>query len=160
VQTVHEVYVLVDEGGNVVDFGGPYAYGVSANMHYVLRFWDVGNRLDGYAAATIYKIYTPFRVTAINQELEQGMSDDQKAEIYARTTFPSTEVKTAEMTFAGGPEGNFVGTNLETGKDIFGYMDWREKEWEMHVCFYYDVTKTGCLQDFLVIGEEPFYNWP
>jgi hypothetical protein len=160
VQTVREVYVLVDEAGNVVDFGGPYAYGVDANMHYVLRFWDVGNRLEGHAAAEIFKVYSPQRITAINQELEEGMSDEQKADIYARSTFPSTEVKTAEMTFSGGPEGTFLGTNLETGKEIYGYMDWREKEWEMHVCFYYDVMQRGCLQDFLVIGEEPFYNWP
>lgn len=160
VQTVYEVYVLVDEGGSVVDFGGPYSYGVEADMRYVLRFWDVGNRMEGYAAAEIYKVYTPTRVTGINQELEEGMSAEQKAEIYARTTFPATEVKWAELTFAGGPEGNYVGTNLETGKDIFGFMDWREKEWEMHVCFYHDISKAGCVMDFLVLGEEPFYNWP
>jgi hypothetical protein len=160
VQTVHEVYVLVDEGGNLVDFDSPYAYGVTANMRYVLRFWDVGSRMAGYGAAEIFKIYTPFRVTAINQELEEGMTDEQKAEIYARTTFPSTEVKTAEMEFTGGTDGKFSGTNLETGKEIYGYMDWRDKEWEMHACFYYDIMKFACTQDFLVLAEEPFYNWP
>jgi len=160
VQAVQEVYVLLDETGHVVDFGGPYSYGADASMRYVLHFWDAGNRMEGYGPATISKIYTPIHITAINQELEVNMSEDQKTEIYARTTFPDTEVKTAELSFSGGPEGTFIGTNLETGKDIFGYMDWREKEWEMHVCFYYDVGKAKCVQDFLVQGEEPFYNWP
>lgn len=155
-----EVYVLIDEAGNVVDFGQPYAYGVTSQLRYVLRFWDVGNRVEGHATATIYKVYTPLRITAINQELEEGMSDEQKAEIYARTSFPTTEVKSAEMSFSGGPEGTFIGTNLETGKEIYGYMDWREREWEMHVCFYHDVMKRSCVQDFLIPGEEPFYNWP
>ena len=77
-----------------------------------------------------------------------------------RTSFPTTEVKWADLTFSGGPQGNFGGANPDTGGDIFGYMDWREKEWEMHVCLYYDVDKSGCVQDYLVQGEEPFYNWP
>jgi hypothetical protein len=69
-------------------------------------------------------------------------------------------VQWTDLTFSGGPQGNFGGPNPDTGGDIFGYMNWREKEWEMHVCFYYDVDNSGCLQDYLVLGEEPFYNWP
>ncbi len=155
VQPATEVYVLIDEAGNVVDFGGPYAYGVTAEMRYVLRFWDVGNRLEGYGTATIYKVYTPIRITGINADLETDMTEAQKADAYARSTFPTTEVKWTDLTFNGGPEGNFAGANPDTGKDIFGHMDWREKEWEMHVVFYQDIK-----QDYLVIGEEPFYNWP
>jgi hypothetical protein len=150
-----EVYVLIDEAGNVVDFGGPYAYGVTANMRYVLRFWDAGNRVPGYEAATIYRVYTPIRITAINADIEEGMSEEQKADVYARTSFPSTEVKLHDLTFSGGPEGTFIGTNSETGKPIYGHMEWREKEWEMHVVFTQDIQ-----QDYLVIDEEPFYNWP
>lgn len=160
VQTDYDVYVVVDESGNVVDFGGTYAYGADATMRYVLRFWDVGNRLDGYGEAAIYRVYSPTRITGINQDLEADMSEAQKADIYVRSVFPATEVKWAEITFSGGPEGNFAGNILETGEDILGYMDWREKDWEMHVCFYYDVSKSGCVQDFLVLGDEPFYNWP
>ena len=155
-----EVYVLIDEAGNVVDFESPYSYGVTAQMRYVLRFWDVGNLMDGYSEAAIYKVYQPIRITAINDDLESGMSEAQKAEVYARTSFPTTEVKWADLSFGGGPQGNFVGANPDTGGDIFGYMEWREKEWEMHVCLYYDVDKSGCVQDYLVIGDEPFYNWP
>jgi hypothetical protein len=154
-----EVYVLIDKAGNVVDFESPYAYGVTAKLRYVLRFWDVGGRgAAGYEAATIHKAYTPIRVTGIHNESEY--TPEEQAAIYARTSFPTTEVKWADLIFSGGPQGNFGGDNPDTGGDIFGYMDWREKEWEMHVCFYYDVDKSGCLQDYLVQGEEPFYNWP
>jgi hypothetical protein len=155
VQTVSEVYVLLDSAGNVVDFGGTYSYGASAELRYQLRFWDVGSRKEGYGAAEIYKIYTPIRVTAIQQDLEEDLSAEQKADIYARTTFPSTEVKVAELEFNGGPTGNFLGTNLETGQEIYGYMEWRENEWEMHAVFTRDIK-----QDYLVLGDEPFYNWP
>lgn len=148
-----EVYVLVDEGGNVVDFGGEYAYGVTANMRYVLHFWDVGLRMPGYETATIYKVYTPIRVTGIHNESEY--TPEEQAAIYARTSFPSTEVKLHDLQFSGGPEGTFIGVNSETGKNIFGHMEWREKEWEMHVVFTEDIQ-----QDYLVQGEEPFYNWP
>jgi len=153
VQTTFEVYVLVDEAGNVVDFEGPYAYGVNANMRYVLRFWDVGNRVLGHETATIYRVYTPVRITGIHNESDY--TAEQQADIYARTSFPSTEVKLHELKFSGGPEGTFIGTNSETGKAIYGHMEWREKEWEMHVVFTEDIK-----QDYLVLGEEPFYNWP
>ena len=148
VQPGVEVYVLVDEAGNVVDFDGPYAYGVTAEMRYVLRFWDVGNRMEGYGAATIYKLYTPILVTGINDDIEEGMSEAQKTDIYARTSFPTTEVVWTELAFSGGPEGAFVGTNPDTGNAIYGHMEWREKEWEMHVVFTEDIK-----QDYLVLGE-------
>jgi hypothetical protein len=45
--------------------------------------------------------------------------------------------------------------NPDTSEEIYGYMDWREKEWEMHVVFTRDIE-----QDYLVIDEEPSYNWP
>lgn len=151
-----EVYVLTDAAGNVVDFGSPYSYGVNANLRYVLRFWDVGGRgAPGYEVATIYKAYTPLRITGIQQDVEAKMSEAQRAEVYARTSFPTTEVKWADLTFSGGPEGYFLGTNPDTGEEIWGYMDWREKEWEMHAVFTRDIQ-----QDYLVQGEEPFYNWP
>lgn len=155
VQTVAEVYVLIDEAGNVVDFDEPYAYGVNANLRYVLRFWDVGIRLEGHGTATISRVYTPLRITAINKDLEEKLSEDQKSDAYGRTTFPTTEIKLHELTFSGGPEGTFIGTNSETGKPIYGHMEWREKEWEMHVVFTEDIK-----QDYLVIADEPFYNWP
>jgi hypothetical protein len=155
IQTASEVYVLVDEAGNVVDFDQPYAYGVNATLRYVLRFWDVGKRMEGYGTAAIYRLYTPLRVTGINQQVEEGLSEAQKADIYARTAFPTTEVKLHDLEFSGGPEGTFIGTNYETGKPIYGHMEWREKEWEMHVVFTEDIK-----QDYLVLGEEPFYNWP
>jgi hypothetical protein len=155
----NEVYVLIDQTGNVVDFGSSYAYGVTAKMHYLLRFWDVGSRGAGeYQVATAYKVYTPVKITAIHDE--EKYTPEERAEIYARTGFPSTEVKVYDMSFSGGPEGTFLVTNLMTDKEIYGYMDWREKEWEMHACFYHDLMKRACLQDFQVLGEEPFYNWP
>jgi hypothetical protein len=154
--TAVEVYVLLDREGSVVDFGGPYAYGASARMRYVLRFWDVGGLMPGeYANATISKVYAPFEITGIQQDLEKDLSEAEKTEIYARATFPATEIKWADLEFSGGPEGYFLGTNSETGKEIWGYMDWREKEWEMHIVFTRDIQ-----QDYLVQGEEPFYNWP
>ena len=58
-----------------MDFGGPYAYGTNARMRYVLRFWDVGIRMEGHGGATMDKVYTPFSITGINQELEEGMSE-------------------------------------------------------------------------------------
>lgn len=156
VQTVYEVYVLVDEAGNVVPFEGPYAYGVTANMRYVLRFWDVGQRgADGYEAAAIYRVYTPISVSGINDDIEDGLSNEQIADIYARTSFPTTEVKLHDLVFEGGPRGHFWGTNSETGKPINGYLEWREDAWEMHAVFYEDIK-----QDYLVLGEEVFYNWP
>ncbi|MFZ6029208.1 MAG: hypothetical protein ACOYYS_15965 [Chloroflexota bacterium] len=151
-----EVYVLIDEAGSVVDFGQNYAYGANARMRYVLRFWDVGNRTAGsYGTATIHKAYTPFAITAINADLEEDLSEAQKSAIYARTDFATTEVKWADLSFNGGPEGGFWGTNPDTGQEILGHMDWRENEWEMHVVFDH-----GIQQDYLVLGEEPFYNWP
>ena len=111
--------------------------------------------MDGYGAATISRVYTPIGITGINQEIEEGMSADKKAEIYARTTFPSTEVVLHDLSFSGGPKGTFFGTNSETGKEIYGHMEWREKEWEMHAVFTEDIK-----QDYLVIADEPFYNWP
>ena len=153
VQTVSEVYVLVDKAGNVVDFDSEYAYGANANLRYVLRFWDVGNRMEGYSAAAIYRIYTPIRVTGIHNESDY--TAEEKAAIYARSSFPTTEVKLHDLAFSGGPDGTFIGTNSETGKAIYGHLEWREKEWEMHAVFTEDIQ-----QDYLVLGEEPFYNWP
>jgi hypothetical protein len=155
VQPPTEVYVLIDETGSVVDFGGPYAYGATASMRYVLTFWDVGNRVDGYGTATIARVYTPLRITGINKDFEDKLTAEQEADVYARTTFPTTEIKLHELEFNGGPQGTFLGTNSETGKMILGHMDWREKEWEMHAVFTEDIQ-----QDYLVIAEEPFYNWP
>ncbi len=154
VQTVYEVYVLVDEAGNVVPFESPYAYGVTANMRYVLRFWDVGQRgAEGYDAAAIYRVYTPIRVEGIHNESDY--TAEEQAAIYARTSFPTTEVKLHDLVFEGGPRGHFWGTNSETGKPINGYLEWREDAWEMHAVFYEDIK-----QDYLVLGEEVFYNWP
>jgi len=154
--TAVDVYVLLDQEGNVVDFGQPYAYGANAHLRYVLRFWDVGSRMPGeYGNATISKVYTPFQITGIQSDLEASLTDAEKADIYARTTFPATETHYADLEFNGGPQGHFFGAHPETGADIFGHMDWREKEWEMHVVF-----DKGIQQDYLVQGEEPFYNWP
>ncbi len=155
VQPATEVYVLIDEAGNVVDFDQAYTYGVNARMRYVLRFWDVGNQKDAYGAATISRVYTPIRITAINTELEEDLSAEQKADIYARTNFSTSEVILHNLTFSGGPQGKFIGTNSETGNSIYGYMEWREKESEMHAVFTEDIK-----QDYLVIADEPFYNWP
>ena len=149
-----EVYVLIDKAGNVVDFESPYAYGVTASLKYVLRFWDVGQRgTEGDDKATISRVYTPLRITGIHNESDY--TAEEQAAIYARTSFPSTEVKLHDLVFEGGPQGHFWGTNSETGKPINGYLEWREKEWEMHAVFYEDIQ-----QDYLVQGEEPFYNWP
>jgi hypothetical protein len=148
------VYVLIDKAGNLVDFGGEYDYGVTANMRYVLRFWDVGQRgASGYEVATIYRVYTPKQITGIHNESDY--TAEEQADIYARTSFPTTEVKLHDLIFEGGPKGHFWGTNSETGKPINGYLEWREKEWEMHAVFYEDIQ-----QDYLVLREEPFYNWP
>lgn len=155
VQPPTEVYVLLDEAGNVVDFGEPHAYGATASLRYVLTFWDVGNRMEGYGEATISRVYTPLRITAISQEFEEKLTDEQKSEVYARSAFPTTTVKLHTLEFSGGPEGNFAGANSETGKMILGHMEWREKEWEMHAVFTEDIQ-----QDYLVIADEPFYNWP
>jgi hypothetical protein len=153
-----DVYILVDSAGNMVDFGGPYAYGTNAKLRYVLRFWDVGQLMPGYEKATISKVYTPFQITGINQEIEAGLSEAQKADIYARTSFPSTEVPYQELNFNGVSNGDFWGTNSETGNNIFGYLKWEITERKMgdvHVIFYEDIQ-----QDYLVLGEEVFFNWP
>ncbi|MCI0519603.1 MAG: hypothetical protein L0Z70_05030 [Chloroflexi bacterium] len=155
VRPATEVYVVLDEAGAVVDFDGPYAYAGNAQMRYVLRFWDVGALRDGYGAATISRVYTPLQITGINDDLEETLSEEQKTNIYARVSFPATEVKLHDLNFSGGPEGYFLGTNSETGEEIWGYMDWREKEWEMHIVFTRDIK-----QDYVVIDDEPFYNWP
>jgi len=153
-----DVYVLVDSAGNMVDFGGPYAYGTNAKLRYVLRFWDVGSLMPGYEKATISRVYTPYQVMGINKEIEMGLSEAQKTEIYARTSFPSTEVPLHELEFLGVPVGDFYGTNSETGKDIRGYLKWEDDQWKMgavHVIFTEDIK-----QDYLVLGEEVFFNWP
>jgi hypothetical protein len=151
-----EVYVLIDQAGNVVDFDQPYTYGVNASMRYVLRFWDVGRlKGDSYEVATVHRAYTPLRITAINEEIEEDLTDEQKADIYARSSFPTTEVNWGDLSFQGGPAGYFTGTDPETGERVSGHMDWREKEWEMHIVF-----NAGIQQNYLVIDDEPFYNWP
>lgn len=154
--TPAEVYILVDADGNMVDFGQPYAYGVTASKRYVLRFWDVGQLGGaGYEVATIYEAYTPIRVTGIQADLLASMTEDQQAEVYARSSFPTTEVKWAELTYTGGTAGYFTGTNPDTGAEIHGFLEWREKEREMHAVFTRDIK-----QDYMVMDEEPFYNWP
>ena len=153
-----DVYVLVDSAGNVVDFGGPYAYGTNAKLRYVLRFWDVGFLVPGYEKATISWVYTPYQVMGINKDVEAGLSEAEKAEVYARTSFPSTEVLLHELTFNGVSDGHFYGTNSETGKNIVGYLKWEDNERQMgavHVIFTEDIK-----QDYLVLGEEVFFNWP
>ncbi len=153
-----DVYVLVDSSGNVVDFDEPYAYGTTAKLTYVLRFWDAGILLPGYEKATISRVYTPFRISAIKQEIEAGLSEAEKAEIYARTSFPSTEVPLHELTFNGVTDGHFYGTNSETGNQIIGFLKWEDNERQMgavHVIFTEDIQ-----QDYVVLGEEVFFNWP
>ncbi|MBN2147254.1 MAG: hypothetical protein JW726_07690 [Anaerolineales bacterium] len=152
-----DAYVVVDAAGNVVDFDDPaYAYGANAKLRYVLRFWDIGQLGGtGYETATIHKAYTPYAITGIKTELQEGMSEAERTEVLGRTTFPTTEVKWADLTFSGGPQGYLGGTNPDTGEEIWGYMEWREKEWEMHAVLTRDIQ-----QDYIVIDEEPFYNWP
>jgi hypothetical protein len=151
-----DVYVLLDSAGNVVDFGGAYSYGANAKLRYVLRFWDIGELgAEGYEIATIHKAYTPVEITGIQVDLEADLSQEQKAEVYSRTSFPTTEIKWADLNFTGGPQGYFSGTNPDTGEDILGQMEWREEAWEMHAVFTRDIQ-----QDYLVLGEEVFYNWP
>ncbi|MBN1666441.1 MAG: hypothetical protein JW862_05115 [Anaerolineales bacterium] len=58
------------------------------------------------------------------------------------------------------PQSSYDGTNLETGKKTFGYLDWREKEWDMHLCLCYDIQEAGWMRGFLVLGEELFSRWP
>ena len=153
-----EVYVAIDSAGNVVDFDGPVAYYAVAKLKYVLCFWDVGNRMDGYNEATISRVYTPLKISEISDDLEDQLSADQIAEIYARTSFPSTEVPLHKLSFTGGPFGDFLGENSETGETILGHIQWENENYELggaHVIFV-----EGIRQDYLILGEELFYNWP
>jgi hypothetical protein len=152
VQHVSEVYVIIDAEGNVMDFGSDAPFGATAQMRYVLRFWDVG-KMGGKPKAAIYRVYTPTRIDSINNP--ENYSEDEQAAIYARSGSPTTEVKVHDLVFSGGTEGKFIGTNSETGKDIFGHLEWDEKLREMHAIFTEDIK-----QDYLVIADEPFYNWP
>ena len=151
-----EVYILIDREGNMVDFGQPYAYGANASLRYVLRFWDVG-QLGGAdkGAAPIHKAYTPHTITGIQVDIESGLSEAERAEVYARTSFPTTEVKWADLTYTGGTAGYFSGTNPDTGEEIWGFLEWREEQFEMHAVFTRDIQ-----QDYKVIDDEPCYNWP
>ena len=154
--TVHEVYVLLDQAGNVVDFGGPYTYGATAELRYILTFYDAGTRMEFKGDAIIYKVYTPVRVTAINQDVEATMDEDQKAAAYARSSFPSTKIQERSLKFSGGPGGAFTGINSDTGKEIEGYLEYRKDVKEWHVVF-----NKGIQQDYLVLNEkDPFESWP
>ncbi|MCU0485525.1 MAG: hypothetical protein MUC85_05380 [Anaerolineales bacterium] len=154
--TVREVYVLLDEAGNVVDFGGPYTYGSTAELRYMLTFYDAGARIEYKDIATIYKVYTPLRITAINEKVEETMDADQKAAAYARTSFPSTKIQETTLKFSGGPSGAFTGTNPETGKPISGYLEYHKDTKEWHVIF-----TEGIKQDYLILNEvDPFESWP
>jgi len=87
-----------------------------------------------------------------------GLSEAEKTEINARTSFPSTEIPLHELEFRGVFDGHFYGTNSETGKNIIGYLKWEDNERQMgavHVIFTEDIK-----QDYLVQGEEVFFNWP
>ena len=152
VQNVWDVFVAIDAQGNVVEFEGDAVFGASAKMRYVLRFWDVGE-LGGKGEAAIYRVYTPVEIVTI--ENPENYSEEEKADIYARGGFPTTEVKLHDLTFRGGPEGKFFGANSETGNDLSGQLEWNEATREMHAIFTEDIQ-----QDYLVISEEPFYNWP
>jgi hypothetical protein len=152
VQNIWDVFVVIDQQGNVVDFESDAPYGASAKMRYVLRFWDV-SKLGGKSEAAIYRIYTPTEISSIANP--ENYSDEEEAAIYVRSDFPSTEVKLHDLTFTGGPEGRFIGTNSETGKDLFGHLEWNENTREMYAIFTEDIQQT-----YLVLGDEVFYNWP
>jgi hypothetical protein len=66
--TVREVYVQLDEAGNLVEFGSPYAYGAAAEQRYILQFYDTGQLKESSGGATIYKAFTPIHITSINNE--------------------------------------------------------------------------------------------
>jgi hypothetical protein len=154
--TIHEVYVVIDEAGNVVDFGGPYKYGANAELRYILTFYDAGERIEYMGTATIYKVYKPLRITGINDKAEETITEDQKTAALARTSFPSTKIVERTLSFSGGPEGVFSGTNQDSGKPIKGYLQYHKDTKEWHVIF-----SEGIKQDYLVLNEvDPFKDWP
>jgi hypothetical protein len=153
VQQIYEVSVNINQEGYVVTEESNAAYVANASMKYVLKFWDVGLLVDGYSEASIYRVYTPTEINFIPHS--ESLSNDQEAAIYGRSDFPTTEVLVHTLKFTGGTTGTFTGTNANTGNALVGYMDWREDVREMHVVFTEDIQ-----QDYLVIAEEPFYNWP
>ena len=153
-----EVYVPLDEAGNVVPGDGPYAYYATTKLVYVLRFWDVGSRTTGYEKATISRVYTPISIGELHPDLEAGLSAAEQSAIFSRTSFPTSEVPLHELTFDGGRRGLFSGTNSVTGAQITGHLEWENDKFDIgavHVIF-----TEGIQQDYIVLGEEVFFNWP
>lgn len=146
-QTVHEIGIHVDESGQVKPEGGPYF--ADTNLRYVLRFWDVG-QLKGKETAAIYRVYTPVKITGVSHS--ENYTEDQLTEIYARRNFPTTEIKLHDLVFTGGEDGEFHGTNSETGQEIYGRIEWIEAV--PHVIF-----TQGIKQDYLITTEDAFNNW-
>ncbi|MBN1667810.1 MAG: hypothetical protein JW862_12005 [Anaerolineales bacterium] len=153
VQQVFEVVVLVDSAGNMVDFGSDAPFEAVAEMRYELRFWDAGDIVDGYGSAAIYRLYKPTSILTIYDD--ENYSEAEEAAIYGRTDFTSREIKVHDLEFTGGPTGIFMGVNSVTGEQIEGSMVWREDVQEMHVVF-----TRGIQQDYLVLGQDVFGNWP
>lgn len=153
-----EVYVPLDEAGNVITGDGPYAYYATARLVYVLRFYDVGSMMEGYGEATISRVYTPIGIGELHPDLEDSLSSAEQSAILARTAFPTTEEPLRELSFTGGPEGTFYGTNETTSKQIRGHLEWKDKKYQIGTVRV--IFTEGIQQEYIVLGEEVFYNWP
>ncbi|MBN1667715.1 MAG: hypothetical protein JW862_11530 [Anaerolineales bacterium] len=151
VQYVWDVWVGLNPEGYVAQ--GEISIGATATMRYQLRFWDAGTLIPGKGDAAIYRIYNIKAIDFISDDL--GYSDAQEAALYARRDFPESVIKLHELTFTGGPRGKFMGTNSETGNPIYGSLKWNEAEQRMYAIFTEDIQ-----QNYLVLSDEPFYNWP
>ncbi|NLN70238.1 MAG: hypothetical protein GX142_05575 [Chloroflexi bacterium] len=74
------------------------------------------------------------------------------------TTAHQRRVQVRELSFSGGPTGIFLGTNETTGEQIVGHLEWEDNKYQIgtvHVIF-----TDGIRQDYIVLGEKVFYDWP
>lgn len=153
-----EVYVPLDKAGNVIAGDDPYAYYATAQLVYVLRFYDVGTMMAGYGDATISQVYTPISIGELHPDLEDTLSSAEQSAILARTAFPTTELPLRELSYSGGPDGFFYGTNETTGKDIRGGLRWEDQKYQIGTVRV--IFTEGIQQEYIILGEEVFYNWP
>lgn len=152
IQNVWEVYVGINNEGYVVP--GDIYIGALANMRYRLEFWDVGKQVPGKETATIYQVYTIREVYDVSPSL--NLSREQEQALLARTDFPVTIVPMDYgMVFTGGPEGLFLGNNPANGELIQGSLKWVPEEKKMYAMFTEGIT-----QNYMILLDEPFYNWP
>ena len=140
---------LTPDGDADPDFETDSGISAEATMEYVLTFWNVGALKSGYGSATISRVYQP--LNAITDIVTDA--DGNQTNVTIPMDLNRTAIEWAELSFSGGPDGTFSGTNPDTGKPLVGHVE-RQADGRWYGVFTEDIRQT-----YAITTLEPLGDW-